>query len=262
MRDALWEAAANATATHTEADYFQIMVHVIFYSGMGANVVTKKLPAINRHFPSYSQAANYSEQDVLAILADPEMLRNERKIRACIENAKRFTALVKAHGSFAAYLHSKASVEDLRTGSKSIEDLRGLWTELKENFLGRTTSFHYLMEIGYNLVKPDRVITRVFSRLRLVDGLPNPDNPDPQKLTDEQLWHIVQVGQKIAEATQLPIRYVDLVFVVFGQRAGQDVVGQEPDLPQGICIDEKPRCYLCRVCAFCRYEPKTSSATA
>lgn len=257
MRDALRAVAANAAMTHTDADYFRKMVHVIFYSGMKAAIVTQKVPAIDRWFPSYSVAAGYGEKDILAILADPVMLRNKRKIRTCIDKAKKFTDEVNAHGSFAAYLSKTANVEET-----SVEALRPLWTDLKDKFLGRITSFHYLMDIGYNLVKPDRVITRIFSRLRLVDGLPNPDHPDPQKLTDDQLWQIVQVGQQIAESTQLPIRYVDLVFVVYGQIEGQELEGQEPDLPQGICLDNKPRCSLCPVRESCKYEPKTLSATA
>jgi DNA-3-methyladenine glycosylase I len=214
------------------------------------------MPAIDRHFPSYSVAARYVEKDIQDILADPKMLRNERKIRTCIRNVKRFAEVVKKHHSFAAYLGGIASVEDLQTGRKSAADLRSLWKELKGQFLGRITSFHYLMEVGYDLVKPDRVVARIFSRLRLVDGLPSADHPNPQKLTDEQLWQIVEVGRQIAEATQEPIGYVDLVFVVYGQMEGQDL----DDLPQGICLDEKPRCNLCGVSASCRYERKTLSA--
>jgi DNA-3-methyladenine glycosylase I len=260
IRDVLREEAGNAAMTHTDADYFQIMVHVIFYAGMKATIVTKRESAIDRHFSSFSMAAGYGEKDILAILADPQMLRNKLKIRGCIDNAKKFAEVVKEYGSFGEYLRSIASVEDLRTGLKGLEDLRRLWIDLQGRFkfLGRITSFHYLMEVGYNLVKPDRVVTRIFSRLRLIDGLPSPDHPDPQKLTDEQLWQIVQVGQQIAESSQLPIRYVDLVFVVFGQMEGQN----PEDLPQGICLDENPRCSLCGVRDSCRYEPKTLSATA
>src|SRR5580658_3191964 len=73
MPAALRDAAANAASQHTDADYFRMMVHVIFYSGMKAVIVGKKTPAIDRHFPSYSAAAAYAEQDILSILADPEM---------------------------------------------------------------------------------------------------------------------------------------------------------------------------------------------
>ena len=96
----------------------------------------------------------------------------------------------------------------------------------------------------------------MFSRLGLVTGLPEPAyHPDPQKLRDEQLWGFVETGKRIADATGEPIRYVDLVFVAYGQVEGKD----PEDLPQGICVDQKPRCYLCEVRDYCKYEPKTLS---
>jgi DNA-3-methyladenine glycosylase I len=235
------------------------MVHVIFYAGMRAATVSKKIPAIDRRFPSYSVAAGYGEKDISAILDDPEMLRNKRKIRTCIDNARKFAEVVTEYGSFAEYLRKIESVEDLWTDlhkQKTGKQKTDLYKQKRFKFLGRIISFHYLMEVGYDLVKPDIVLARVFSRLRLVNGLPNPLHPDPQKLTDEQLWQIVRVGQQIAKSTQLPIRYVDLVFAVFGQMEGQDPEG----LPQGICLDEKPKCCRCEVRDFCRYEPKTLSA--
>ena len=64
MRETLWDCAAYAAMTHTDADYFRIMVHVIFYSGMKAAIVTRKLPAIDKHFTSYSLVAGYGEQDI------------------------------------------------------------------------------------------------------------------------------------------------------------------------------------------------------
>ena len=254
MPAALRDSAAHAVAAHADADYFRIMVHVIFYSGMKSAIVNQRMPAIDRHFASYAEVAAYGEPRISAVVKDEDMLSHEGKVRACVDNAREFARIVGEHGSFGAYLGSIASVEDLRTGQKSVEDLQKLWTDLQVRFkfLGRITSFHYLMEIGYRLVKPDRVITRIFSRLRLVDELPNPDHPNPQKLTDDQLWQIVRVGQQIAQSVQLPIRYVDLVLVVFGQEEG----GDPDDLSQGVCLDEKPRCGLCEVRTFCQYEPK------
>jgi len=247
MRDALREAAAEAVRFHTDEDYFRAMVAVVFYSGMRAAAVSDRIDTIRKHFPSYSVVAKYGEEEILAILADPEMLKNERKIRACVHNAKKFVEIVNKPGLFAQYLGETHDVEVLR--KKLMKNFK---------FLGKITSFHYLMDIGYNLVKPDRVVSRIFSRLRLVEGLPNPDNPDPSKLTDEQLWQIVRMGQTIAESVNQPIRYVDLVFVAYGQ-----VEGSDPDgLPQGVCLDANPRCWLCGVRPHCRYEPKTVTALA
>jgi hypothetical protein len=106
MRDALREAAARAAETLTDADYFQKMVHVVFYSGMKAATVTHKLGAINRHFSSYSMVADYGPKDISNILADPNMLKNKRKIAACIYNAK---GSLKSSKSTAPSLHTCAA---------------------------------------------------------------------------------------------------------------------------------------------------------
>jgi 3-methyladenine DNA glycosylase Tag len=84
MPAALRDGAATAAVTHTDADYFRKMVHVIFYSGFKAATVTHKIPAIDGHFSSYSVVAGYADEDVSRILADTEILRNEGKIRACV----------------------------------------------------------------------------------------------------------------------------------------------------------------------------------
>jgi DNA-3-methyladenine glycosylase I len=248
MGGALRGVAAEATDKFkyaTDEDYFRQMVHVVFYSGMRAATVTEALPVIDRHFDNYSIVADYGDQAVAVIMSDTKMLKHEGKIRACVQNAKEFVNVVSdpSFSSFAAYLRSFANVRDLRADMMR-----------RFHFLGKITSFHYLMEIGYPLVKPDRVVSRMFSRLGLVEGLPDPTyHPDPSKLSEEQLWQIVDAGAQIADATCRPIRYVDLVFVAYGQVKGQDPNG----LSQGICLDQNPKCYLCGVRDYCQYAPKT-----
>jgi DNA-3-methyladenine glycosylase I len=246
MGDGLRVVARRATEDFRNADndkYFRQMVHVVFYAGMKAATVTKALDAIDKHFPSYTVAAGYGASEIAAIMNDTSMIRNRRKIEACIHNAKKFVEICSKR-SFVEYLGSFASD-------------KSRWKAIKEfKFMGKITSFHYLMEIGYPLLKPDRVVSRIFSRLGLVNGLPEPIlHPNPTKFSEDQLWQIVEVGERIADATGHAIRYVDLVFVTYGQVKGQDPEG----LSQGICLDNKPKCYLCGLRDECQYSPKTVS---
>ena len=78
----------------SDDEYFSILVLVTFYSGFKAATVTSKRQVIRKHFPSWKVVAAYSEAKVQEILADPEMIRHERKIRACVKNAQTF-AVVK-----------------------------------------------------------------------------------------------------------------------------------------------------------------------
>ena len=73
---------------------FRKLVHIIFYAGFTAATVTRKIPVLNSHFPSYSTVAEYNEKDIQHILQDAEMIRNDEKIRACVANARTFRSIV------------------------------------------------------------------------------------------------------------------------------------------------------------------------
>jgi DNA-3-methyladenine glycosylase I len=90
----------------SEADYYWTLVCVIFYAGFRAATVTAKLDFIRQHFPDYETVSGYAEDKFDEILNDPGMIRNRRKIRDCIENAKVFKSIVNDHGSFQAYIDS------------------------------------------------------------------------------------------------------------------------------------------------------------
>ena len=87
-------------------DYYRKLVHIAFYSGFRAQTVTDKRPVIDLHFPSYEAVADYGPREIQRILNDPQMIRNRLKIQGCIENAKRFKAVVRKHGSFYEYVRS------------------------------------------------------------------------------------------------------------------------------------------------------------
>jgi DNA-3-methyladenine glycosylase I len=236
IRETLDAYRTVSQESRSDDDYFRMLVKVVFYSGFKAATVDKKLPAIERHFSDYRQVAGYDDRDYAAIIADPQMLRNGGKIRACIKNAQQFRTIVQDHGSFQNYL-------DGFSRSASSEKVMELRKDLRSRFdyLGGITSYHFLTDIGMPVLKPDRVIRRIFSRLGLVE-----DAGEGEK----RLCEVVAQGAEFARSTGLPIRYIDSVFVSYGQVTGDDPEG----LAQGICLGDHPRCDICGVKAFCRYE--------
>lgn len=218
-----------ATRSICDAEYFSILVFVAFYSGFKAVTVTSKRLVIEQHFPSWQEVAQYGETDVLRILADPNMIANERKVRACVKNACTFRDIVERHGSFKAFVG-----QHLPSGS--FEDLL-LLKELLEttfDYLGGITVYHFMTDIGLNVLKPDRVICRLFYRLGLLDN-------------ENQLLKSIMEGRRFAEATGLPIRYIDIVLVVFGQ-----VASPELGISRGVCLNE-PRCGVCSISQNCGF---------
>ena len=171
-------------------DYHRILVEVVFYSGFRAATVTSKLPIIHAHFPGYKATASYGEDQIERILHDPAMIKNRVKVNACVENARAFAAIVAKYGSFVAYINSYRPRE-------SAANLDRLRCDVDQNFkgLGKITSYHFLTEIGMPVLKPDRVIKRIFTRLGLVNGTASEED-------------CVAAGHKFVEATGHPIRYI------------------------------------------------------
>jgi len=91
---------------HTDEDVFRTLVLVTFYSGFRAQTVTDRRDVKCSHFSDLATVARFGDADVQRILADPKMIRNERKIRACVENASRLIEIARRHGSIGAYIES------------------------------------------------------------------------------------------------------------------------------------------------------------
>ena len=215
----------------SDADYYWVFVYVTFYSGFRAATVTARLPVIRKYFADFHLASSYGPQDIDRILHDPEMIKNRRKIQACVENAQTFKEIVSQHGSFQGYIDSFAP-------KASSTNLMRLKRELQHRFvgLGRVTTFHVLTDIGMPVLRPDRVMCRVFKRFGLVAD-------------EKDIEGVVKQGGKFAEHTGHPIRYIDIVFVAFGQ-----VRSTEFGLDRGICLEKNPRCSSCGAKEFCTYD--------
>lgn len=219
------------TKVRSDDEYFEMLTMIVFYSGFKAATVENKEKIILGHFPNYNIVANYSEPDVRRILSDPEMIKNESKIRACISNAKAFRRITQHYGSFLKYLEGYNAKD-------SYENLIELKNELEYRFqyLGVTTVFHFLTDLGYNVLKPDRVISRIFRRLGLIDD-------------EKKLLQTVAQGREFAKQTGYPIRYIDIIFVKLGQKGESKMFG----LNDGICLEKSPNCKICLLKEYCNY---------
>lgn len=211
----------------SDKDYYGIMVDVTFYSGFKAAVVSDKLDLIHQYFPDFESVAKYDRWKVRQILGDNNMIKNVRKVGACIANARTFKRIVSEHGSFRAYVESFEPTQ-------SFENLMILKEELEYKFayLGRITVYHFLTDIGMPVLKPDRAVRRIFHRLGLIES-------------KKQLLKTVIQGRKFRQATGLPIRYIDIMFVTYGQ------IGADKQF--GICLEKNPKCSICGLREYCDY---------
>lgn len=211
----------------SDNEYFSMLVDVIFYSGFKASTVGMYLNQIHKNFPDYITVSNYNAVTIDKIKNDPLMIRNGAKIEACHHNAQKMKKIIKEHGSFKKYVDSFNPNENDVSLLKLKKALQSSF-----DFLGDKTVYHFMMDIGLNVLKPDRVIIRIFNRLGLIED-------------ESDLEGAVRTGRAFSRATGFPIRFIDIIFVMYGQLNLSQMTS--------ICSENDPKCHLCRVQQYCHY---------
>jgi len=208
-----------------DKDYFRVMVYVTFYSGFKAKTVTDKIGAIQSIFSDIDKVATYDESKVQEIIDSKKVIGHRQKINGIIYNAKQIKSIQKQFDSFDNYLSAFGDTDEETNFNDLIKDLKKRF-----KYLGGITVYHFLTDIGFNVVKPDRVLCRIFNRLGLVDN-------------EEDFSGVIRAGRQISLATKLPIRYIDIVFVSYGQ------VGEKREfgLIDGFCLTTVPKRELCEL---------------
>jgi DNA-3-methyladenine glycosylase I len=155
------------------------------------------------------------------------MIKNRFKIEACVKNAKQFVEIVNKFGSFKEYI-------DFYSPDSNEDALYKFKRSLEKTFIyiGGITSYHFMTDIGLNVLKPDRVILRIFERLGLIEYR-------------NDYFGAIKVGRAFSQAINLPIRYIDIIFVSYGQLDNGDIMT--------ICSEAHPKCDMCGVNQECLY---------
>ncbi|MFJ9556144.1 DNA-3-methyladenine glycosylase I [Nocardiopsis sp. NPDC101807] len=128
-----------------------------FQAGLSWATILRKRPAFRAAFDGFDPdaVAGYGEEDVERLMGDASIVRNERKIRATVRNARATVALRDAGGlvdlvwSFRPErTPAPARVEDVPTESPESAALSGALRRAGFSFTGPTTMFALMEAIG------------------------------------------------------------------------------------------------------------------
>lgn len=141
-----------------ERELFERLCLEAFQSGLSWLTVLSKRTAFRTAFACFAPAivAGYGETEVARLLADPSVIRNERKIRATIVNAQALIALHKRGIRLAAIFEEYRPIKHLRPNSlsevsTSSPESTALAKRLKQlgfSFIGPTTAYSLLQALG------------------------------------------------------------------------------------------------------------------
>ncbi len=95
-------------AAASDDEVLELLAAAVFQARFRSDVVARRWPAIRRAFAAFRLrvVSAWGDDRVDALLAAPGMIRNPKKIRATLRNARELAAIRRRFGSALAYLDS------------------------------------------------------------------------------------------------------------------------------------------------------------
>jgi DNA-3-methyladenine glycosylase I len=156
---------------HDEQKLFEFLVLEGMQAGLSWLTILRKREAFREAFDQfdYRKVANYDEKKIQELLANPDVIRNQAKIRATVNNAQRFMEVQKEFGSFDRYIWSFVGYKPVVNQFTSLDQLPAR-TELSDKisadlkkrgfkFVGSTIVYAHMQATGMvndHLVSCDR----------------------------------------------------------------------------------------------------------
>lgn len=145
---------------HDDRKLFEFLVLDAFQAGLSWNTIINKRNNFEKAFHGFDakRIAKYTEKDFNRLMKDEGIVRNRAKIRATIQNARKFLDTQKEFGSFDAYIWSFTRGKTIAHTIKSIKDYPARTPEsdamskdLKKRgfgFVGSTICYAFMQAAG------------------------------------------------------------------------------------------------------------------
>ena len=207
--------------------FYDKLVGTIHVSGYKVSILRNRWNDIKQAFSNYdiNKVSRYTSKDLEKMLDNPRLIRNRRKLNACIENAKIMREISEQYDSFGKYLNeNKNNLKELK--EKLIK---------RFYFLGNVLVLNYLKEIGIDAIKPDVHVIRVMYRLGLLNS---------ETMSPENIDKVVEVAKKMSELTAEKLNIIDAIYWMYGGSGDNHV-------EKAICSKNKPLCKECPLTKYC-----------
>ena len=121
---------------------FEVMCLQVFQAGLTWRMVLSRRDAFRRAFFGWriAEVAAMTPDAVDRLLVDPSIIRNRRKIEACVANAGVVQQIQASHGSFCRWFYESLETDDLGELQK--------WLRGTFKFIGPEIARMWLMAAG------------------------------------------------------------------------------------------------------------------
>ncbi len=141
---------------HRDEMLYELLILESFQAGLSWECILNKREAFREAFDGFDidKVREYGEDKIAALMDNPAIIRNRRKIEAAITNSRIFKEIQKEYGSFDSYLWSfadgKTVIEPytLRTTSPLSDAISSDLKNRGMKFVGSTVIYAYLQSLG------------------------------------------------------------------------------------------------------------------
>jgi len=145
---------------HEDKKHFEFLILEVAQAGLNWLIVLRKRENYRKAYDNFDpvKIAKYDDKKINQLMNDPGIIRNQRKIEASVNNAKRFLDIQERFGSFDSYIWSfvdnKPVINSWRSDSEipSTTELSDMISnDLKKRgfkFIGSTIIYAHMQAIG------------------------------------------------------------------------------------------------------------------
>lgn len=148
------------TPVHEDIKHFEFFVLDLFQAGLSWLTILKRREGFRIAFDGFDfrKIALYEEKKIQSLLRDEKIIRNQLKIRATVNNAKRFLEIIEEYGSFDKYVWQFTSGKTIQNNFTNQDEFPAstdisdqMSKELKSRgfkFVGSTIIYAYMQAAG------------------------------------------------------------------------------------------------------------------
>lgn len=141
---------------HSDKKLWELLMLESFQAGLSWECILNKREAFRKAFDDFDveKISEYDEEKCSQLLADPSIIRNKLKIRACITNSRIFRKIQEEYGSFDTYIWGFTEKQvifescDIRTSSPLSDEVSKDLKKRGMKFVGSVIIYSYLQAIG------------------------------------------------------------------------------------------------------------------
>lgn len=145
---------------HDDRKHFEFLLLESAQAGLSWLTILRRRENYRRAYDGFDpeRVARYGQEKIAALLSDPGIIRNRRKIEASVENAKAFLRIQQEFGSFNRYIwdfvggepvvNHYASVEQIPAVSELSQRVSGDLNRRGFRFFGPVIAYAHLQATG------------------------------------------------------------------------------------------------------------------